>query len=220
MRTIKSYLCITVLLASFGVQFAKAQLTNNGEYETAMKNIVAKIDTASSISDFQQCRNTFERIALKHPNEWLATYYVAYTDIEMTYIETGNSKNLSRLQDAKNWLEKLNKLEGADKSETATLWGYYYMALVVSDPQINGKKYSGDVTGFFEKAKALNTANPRATFWSAFYNEKLPSFMRSKIDYCKELQKARKLFNAEEKSWERPHWGNQICEKEHLKCNK
>lgn len=219
MKAIKSYLCITFLFAFFTVQYVKAQLSDNAAYQTAIKKTVAKMDTASSVADLQQCRNSFERIAMKYTNEWLAVYYIAYTDVQIVYVEVGNEKNQLNLDDAKKQLEKLDKFTEADKSETNTLWGYYYMALVVMDPQTNGQKYTGDVIASFDKAKKLNPNNPRAIFWRAFYNEKLPSFMRSKMDYCDELAKAKELFAQEKKSWDKPYWGEKSLKNEQRKCN-
>ena len=91
------------------------------------------------------------------------------------------------------------------KSEVSTLYGYYYNGLSMTNPAVNGQKYFNDVISNYEKAIKLNPENPRPIFLLAFYESFLPDFIRSKRDFCEEINKAKSLYQKEQKTIEKPH---------------
>ncbi len=201
MKTIKFYLCLAfiVLSTSFG------NALENAEFLTVMGNTLAKVDSAQNVNELRRCRNQFERIAQKYRDHWLPVYYIVYCDLQMIYYP-GEADKKQLADDAKSFLEKLDKMSEADQSEVHTLWGYYYSALVMVDPQ-NGQKYYQKVIDSYEKAITLNPENPRPVCLLAFYKQYLPSFLRSDKDIEEGKQKAKELFEKEERTIEKPYWG-------------
>ncbi|MCD8072275.1 MAG: hypothetical protein LUE10_03715, partial [Alistipes sp.] len=88
-----------------------------------------------------------------------------------------------------------------------TLYGYYYMALISTDPARNGQRYFSKPTQYFEKAIKLDGANPRPVILRAFYVLQLPEFIRPTIDVKREADKAAELFASESPGIEKPYWG-------------
>lgn len=204
-------LVLVALVALFSAVGWSVELKQTACRE-ALRESVQRLDSVQSIGELQMCRNEFERIAQNCPTEWLAAYYLAYTTIEQLYWEPQSPQNNSRLTEAKRLLEGLDKMEGADRSEVATLWGYYYMAAVSSDPS-KGRELFQPCISKFEEAMELNPANPRAVVLLAMFEQHLPPFIKSKRNPAEELQRASQLFDREQKRQKQsgelvePHWG-------------
>lgn len=199
MRTFKLYLCIA--LFTFTMELS-AQ--SNPVYEQAMEKALAKVDSASSVKDLAAARNQLERISLMYADEWLPPYYMAYADILSVYM---GQKSEKALENAKTNLDKLSSYAKVDKSELNTLLGYYYMALIMLNPATNGQKYFNNVNSSFSKALEQNPDNPRAVYLSAFFEQNLPEGLRSGKDFCAEMSKAKELYAKEQKSVDKPYWG-------------
>ncbi len=199
MRTFKLYLCIALFAFTMGLS---AQ--SNPVYEQAMEKALAKVDSASSVKDLAAARNQLERISLMYADEWLPPYYMAYADILSVYM---GQKSEKALENAKTNLDKLSSYAKVDKSELNTLLGYYYMALIMLNPATNGQKYFNNVNSSFSKALEQNPDNPRAVYLSAFFEQNLPEGLRSGKDFCAEMSKAKELYAKEQKSVDKPYWG-------------
>lgn len=187
-------------------------------YAKGLENAIAKMDTAKTIRSIKQVRNQFDRIAQKYSDQWLPIYYVAYNDLEMIYLNPQSEENLNLLVEAKERLNQLEKLKGVNKSELSTLWGYYYSALIVTDPATNGAKYYNDVMSNYKKAIELDTSNPRPVFLLAFFEQNLPSFLQSGNDYCGELNKSEALYNEKKNLTSEIHWGKNFLTMLLTKC--
>lgn len=199
MKTFKLYLCTALLTFTIGLS---AQSTS--VYEQAMEKTLAKIDSAGNVKDLLSARNQLERISLMYTDEWLPPYYMAYVDIQSVYM---GQKSEKALENAKTNLDKLSSYAKADKSEVNTLFGYYYMALIMLDPATNGQKYFNNVNSSFSKALEQNPDNPRAIYLSAFFDQNLPEGLRSGKDFCTEIGKAKELYAKGQKSVDKPYWG-------------
>lgn len=218
MKTIKLYFCIVVFILPIGLLAMNHKLNSDSLYLKAMEKVLIKLDSAKSTSDMMLVRNQFERISTMYTKEWLPVYYIAYVDIQMVYSNPKGSMNETILKSTKANIDKLNSFAEADKSEVCTLWGYYYMALTMTDPATNGQKYFNDVFANFEKAISLNPENPRPIYLLAFYESHLPEFIRSERVFCDEINKARELYAKEKKSIEKPYWGKSFLEMIAAKC--
>ncbi len=220
MKTFKLYLCIILFTLPFSISIAGNKHYLNNGYLIAMEKTLIKLDSAKTVSDLQQCKNTFERISLKYTEKWLPIYYIAYSDIQMVYFNAKAENNETILADAKTYIDKLSSFNNADKSEVNTLLGYYYNALIMLNPEINGQKYYNDVIGNYEKAIELNPENPRPVFLLAFFEDNLPPFLRSKRVFCEEIGRTKELYSKEKKSIEKPYWGEHFFNIVAQKCNK
>ncbi|MDR1880052.1 MAG: hypothetical protein LBQ78_03895 [Tannerellaceae bacterium] len=200
MKTNFYYFCL-LMISLFSLPVNAA----GSGYQDAMRTALTSLDAAAP-SQYLSCRNQFERIAQLYSDEWLPVYYTAYCDLQMIYTKQAAANAQALLEDAKNLLTKLDTFRGADLSETSTLWGYYYMALITLDGA-NGQKYFAQTVGGYEKAIALNPENPRPVCLLAFFKQFLPAFMRSESEIAEGREKAKALFEKEKPSIEKPYWG-------------
>ncbi len=202
----KNY-AVLVLVSFIFCNFTHRVSAQEGNlYPSAMEKALAQLDEVKSTADLLECRNRFERIASKFGDKWQPVYYTAYCDIQMVYYDKAAEHNTVRLTHAQQELEKLDRISDADKSEVSTLWGYYYNAQIMLNPA-NGQTLFGQVVGAYEKALAINPENPRAVILRVFFNQFLPAVVKLKIDTPAEVEKAKSLFEKQEKGVDKPYWG-------------
>lgn len=175
-------------------------------YSEAMESAINKLEEVEISSDLQLCNNTFKRISNAYGEEWLAAYYLAYTNIELAYWERESQQNRERLEEAEIYLQRLDKMATSDKSEVENLWGYYYMCLISGNPALGRTLFKSTITKF-EDAMELNPQNPRPVILLALFEQNLPPMIKSTRDRLSERERAVELFDSEEKSFEKPYWG-------------
>lgn len=214
MKTFKFYLCVLVLLSS-GSLFAQA----TDVYRSAMEKALVKLDSANTVDELRDARNQFERIAGVYNEKWQPLYYVAYADVMMFFYDQKSEDRESILADAKEKLDRADNIADVDVSEINTLYAYYLNGVIMLNPAVNGQKYYGEVMAYFKKALDTNPDNPRAIYLSAFFEENLPSFLRSGKVFCDELEKAELLYEKDVKSVEKPYWGKEFLLKLKAKCD-
>ena len=197
-------LLVFTLILSLGMEL-NAQ--NEEAYQKAMKTAIDQFDQVQDAAALQVCKNSFERIAASYPERWLPVYYAAYLNTELVYWEMKSEQNNQRLQTAEKYLKQLEELKDADRSEVASLWGYYTMCRISLNPQTLGQELYQPTVTKFEEAMQLNPANPRPVILLAFFEQNLPPFLQSKRNRAEEKQKAEELFKKEQKSYTAPYWG-------------
>lgn len=206
MKTMKIY-AVLVLVSFIFCNFTHSvSAQENDLYQSSMQKAMSKLDEVKGAADLLDCRNFFERIALKFGDKWQPVYYTAYCDIEMVYYDKASEHNTVRLANAQKELEKLDRIPDADKSEVSTLWGYYYNAHIMLNPE-NAQNVFTQVIGAYEKALGINPENPRAVILRAFFNQFLPPMVKLKIVTATEVEKAQALFAKQEKGIDKPYWG-------------
>jgi len=196
-------LLICLLFCNFTLE---AKTCNDELYRSSMQKALEKLDRASNVDELADARNLFERISGKYQANWQPVYYVAYCDIQMIYFDSKSDRNKARLSEAKSAIEKLEMFTDADMSEVNTLWGYYYNAEIVVNPA-SAQTIFSKVIASYEQGIAENPENPRPVILRAFFNQQLPAFVQLKIDTAIEVEKAKKLFNKQEKNIDSPYWG-------------
>ncbi|HBX44512.1 MAG TPA: hypothetical protein DEG28_01285 [Porphyromonadaceae bacterium] len=197
-------LCVPFSLFFFSVQ---AETNADSLYITTMKSAVEQMDTLTQKDDIQLCRMVFERVHRLYPDDWLSLYYVIYADLTSFYMDPKSANSGRLLEESKKNLALLKEYENGDMSEIVTLEGYYYMALIVSDPANNGRIYFTNTISAFEKAMELDADNPRPVCLLAFFEQKLPEMLHSKRIAKVQHDKAKELFSREAKDPILPHWG-------------
>lgn len=203
------WVVICILFCNFTLE-TKGQETDL--YRSSMQKMLGELDVATEVQQLLNYRNQFERISLKFTEKWQPVYYMAYCDIQMVFYDTASQQNKNHLDNARLSLEKLETMPGIDASEVNVLWGYYYNALLLCNPASTQQLF-GEVIRYYEKALTVNPENPRAIILRAFYNQFLPPFVKLKIDAAKEVEKAKELFNREERSIDAPCWGTYFIDK-------
>ena len=72
-------------------------------------------------------------------------------------------------------IEALQPTKAADRSDLFTLHGFYYTALIVTNPQQNGPRYYRQALDSFDEALKLNPKNTLAQMLLARFNEGMNS---------------------------------------------
>lgn len=202
-------LLVVSLILMLGMQL-KAQ--NEEACQKAMETAIDQFDQVKDAADLQVCKNSFERIAASYPERWLPVYYAAYLNTELVYWEMKSEQNTQRLEAAEKYLKQLEGLEEADRSEVATLWGYFTMCRISQNPQTLGQELYQPTVTKFEEAMRLNPANPRPVILLAFFEQNLPPFLQSSRNREEEMKNAEELFNREQKSYSAPYWGKHFLQ--------
>lgn len=72
-------------------------------------------------------------------------------------------------------IEALQPTKATDRSDLATLHGFYYTALIVTNPQQNGPRYYRQALDSFDEALKLNPKNEMAKILQARFKEGMNS---------------------------------------------
>ena len=196
MKTIKSVLCVLFFMLSF---VTSAQ---------DLVPVVQNVNNATDVSGLIQVRSQLERFILAQPQQWLAEYYLAYVDVQLSFRVPDKNEKSKYLSEAETSLNNLSALKETDKSEIYTLKGFRLYALIASDPQTNGPKYSGEIMNAYGTALGINPNNPRAVILSALFKNDMAKFMHQGYDnFQKDVDKAATLFANESKTLLTPTWG-------------
>lgn len=205
MKQIMIFILLFVITSSVSLAIAQEQ-----SGKTALEQAVYQLDNARTPDEWKQARNLFERLSLADPSAWLPGYYLAYTDIELSFRTNEVQQKQYYLKEASDCLEKLKKMKMNDpkeRSEVSTLRGYWYFAQMAIDPAQNGPKYAGIVTNLYGEALKLNPENPRAIYLNAVFQHSMASFMGGTYEKLNDdIQRAMKLFKVQTKDNTSPHW--------------
>ena len=192
----------------------------NASLEQAIKEGLTLLDSAKTIEDMQAVVSKFERVALVESSRWEPTYYLAYTQINLSFWETEGAKKDAILDLAEKNIEKALTLNG-DKSELYALQGFLYQGRIQVSAT-RGMTYSMKASEILEKALEENPENPRAQFLMAqniFHTPKmfgdgaknaLPQFLEAKEKFEKENGK----------NGINPSWGARANQRMIDACNK
>jgi len=196
MKTIKNY--VWVLLLALPLLATAQDLTP----------VVQTLNKAKEVSELMQVRSKLERFSMAKPDVWLANYYLAYVDVQLSFQLPSKDEKAQYLREAEDYLNKLPELKGAELSEVYTLKGLRLYGLIASDPQTNGPRYSGEIMANYEKALALNPNNPRAMILRALFKNNMAQFMhQANPDFQQEVDKAAAAFETENTTAANPAWG-------------
>jgi len=196
MKTIKNVLCVLFIMVS---AITSAQ---------DLGPVVQNVNNAKEVSELIQVRSQLERFIVAQPQLWLAQYYLAYVDVQLSFRVPDKSEKSQYLSEAETYLNTISELKDTDKSEIYTLKGLRLYALIASDPQTNGPKYSGEIINDYETALGINPNNPRAVILSALFKNDMSKFMHQTYeDFQKDEDKAATLLANENKTLLTPTWG-------------
>ena len=82
---------------------------------------------------------------------------------------------LSEAQRVIQRIEALQPTKATDRSDLATLHGFYYTAIIVTNPQQNGPRYYRQALDSFDEALKLNPKNALAQMLQARFKEGMNS---------------------------------------------
>lgn len=206
-----------VLLAC--VIMSLGAMAQNKKYMEAMEKNVAGVDTSRTLEQLQPLENNFERIANAEKKEWLPFYYAAYCNVSMTYAVKGDEID-TYCDKAEELAKKADSLN-PDNSEIETLKAHIAAARISVNPMVRGRKYGPEAAQFREKAKKLDSSNPRPWMlegMALFYTP--PAFGGGKDKAKASYTKALELYNSfKPASSIHPRWGKGTTEYFLKQCN-
>jgi len=153
----KSIYSIGLFLLAFSMN-STAQ-TINLKFQQAIGKGQELLKTAQGAPDFVKSANYFERVAQVETQEWLPTYYAAYSNLIAGLTSTDNAAKDQYWDKA---LAEVEQAQGVskDNSELYALKGYLeYMKLSI-DPRARLSYMSASAESL-GKAKELDPENPR-----------------------------------------------------------
>jgi hypothetical protein len=178
------------------------------KYQKGMLKAIKQMDQSSDLVSLTESAASFEAFGEANPTDWLPSYYASLALINASFEESddeGRDKLLERASKAIGYSLKLAPKE----SELHVLQAYYYIGIMSVDPEFRGPAYFEEALYSLEKAKELDSKNPRGAFLQAMMALNMPDFMGGGPEAAKPLfLEAEKLFSEFENDnplW--PSWG-------------
>lgn len=204
MKTLK----ITIILCLFSLSALYAQTDNR--LEKALKPAIADLEKAEKAADLMPIVNKLERISQAEAAEWLPTYYLGYAYLTMA-MKSGGKESAQYLEMSQKQLDKLMEMQ-PNNSEVVALQGFKHMIYMAQDPASRGQEYAPKTIATFQKAIALDPANPRANLLMAQMQYGTAEFFKtSTAEACGMIQKSLELFENQEKDTIAPSWGKEMA---------
>ncbi|MEM6721773.1 MAG: hypothetical protein AAF611_20765 [Bacteroidota bacterium] len=180
--------------------------TAQSKYEKGMEKAFSLWKANKTV----EAANLFERISSGSPTEWLPSYYAAQINIIGGYAIKDKSKLAQQLEKAQAQIDHATSIS-PNNPEIMILQAMLYTVWVAYDGATYGMQYAPKVSQIYAKAYAMDKDNPRVvlnkTEWeigSARY------FGKDTAPFCKELERAKTLFEAETKKDDfSPQWGKE-----------
>lgn len=197
-----------VLLATI-ICFAGFTFAQSDKYTSAMKTNIALLDSMMGKGNGAELANNFERIGDAEKTQWLPYYYAAFCTVTQAYTEKDNSKKDAIADKAQQLIDKAETISGKENSETDVIKSMIATAHMMVDPQSRYMTYGASSTEFIEKAKSLDSTNPRPVLLEAENKFYTPEAYGGGKDAAKEFfDKANALnekFKPETELY--PNWG-------------
>jgi len=188
-------------------------LLGNNKYDKAMSKAMSKLNEATTLEDYNQVANQFDRIASATEDEWLPVYYVAYTRVMMAVLEEGPKNKDTFLDEAQKKLDILESMDH-DVPERLVLQGFHHMIRISVDPGSRGATLGQDCGMVLNQAYQMNNQNPRVLLMLAQFNFGASSYMGTDTSGpCAMFDEALKLFESPRDSNSDkflPSWGKDM----------
>jgi hypothetical protein len=203
------------MLLTLMVLISATALSQNRRYTKAMTRAGDQLIAASTPVEHLDVADTYDKIAEKHKDQWLAPYYVAYALTIGSLEETDAGTSDSWLERATESMQKAKALN-PEESEVIVLEAWILLAKMAVDPETRGPAYIEEFSWALEKAKGLNPENPRCYYLEGLLTLNMPDFMGGGPAAAKPIfQQADdkfKSFQHEDPLW--PRWGESMNSEE------
>ena len=106
-----------------------------------------------------------QRLEAMQPDSIQPKYQQAVLLLGTVCSQPQNSKVQQYIEEAQRVIQRIEALQptkAADRSDLATLHGFYYTAIIVTNPQQNGPRYYRQALDSFDEALKLNPKNTLA----------------------------------------------------------
>ncbi len=121
---------------------------------------------------------SLQRLEAMQPDSIQPKYQQAVLLLGTVCSQPQNSKVQQYIEEAQRVIQRIEALQptkASDRSDLATLHGFYYTALIVTNPQQNGPRYYRQALDSFDEALKLNPKNEMAKMLLARFNEGMNS---------------------------------------------
>lgn len=206
MKTLMTLLMTIILVGTFA---------SESKYNEAMSNATTKLNQASTIDDFLETANTFERISQMEQNQWLPLYYSAQSYIIASFMEQDINKKDPLLDKAQGFLDKAFKIN-PEESELFALQAFLYPSRITVDPMARGMEYVGKMNQALDEAIRLNPKNPRSYYLRAITILNMPEEFGGGAAVAKPIFEVAKVKfdNFQPETSISPNWGKEQNEEE------
>jgi hypothetical protein len=210
----KSMITMTLVVISM-FAFAGTQRFNK-----AMKENLTQLRSQSDQINYLELGDKFQSVAEKNENRVEPLYYAAYCYILGSWSIEDIAKKTTILDKAKSEIEKAQKLS-PDNDELLVLEAFYFQAMIMLNPRMNGQIYSGKATSLLMEAQKRNPNNPRAAFLMAQNVYYTPAeYGGGKEKALPLFAKAAELFKKQDSAdYLKPVWGAKTNNEMYLKCS-
>ena len=119
-----------------------------------------------------------QRLEAMQPDSIQPKYQQAVLLLGAVCSQPQDSKAQQYIDEAQRVIQRIEALQptkATDRSDLATLYGFYYTALIVTNPQQNGPRYYRQALDNFDEALKLNPKNEMAQMLLARFKEGMNS---------------------------------------------
>lgn len=214
----KKAILLFTIIASCTLLFAQSD-----KYTASMKKNISMLDSAIQNRNFAELSNNFERIGDAEKTQWLPYYYASFATIMSALTNDDKSKTDAIADKAEQLINKAEAIAGKENSETDVIKSMIASAHMqaASDPQSGWMKYGQTYSSNLEKAKQLDSTNPRPVYLegvSKFYTPK--DYGGGKEVAKPLLEKALSMFDTfKPQSDIDPTWGKEATQHFLSMCN-
>lgn len=210
----KKLTIILALVSLFNYGYA------NEAYHKAMTESISQLYQSSTITDYMDVANQFERISQIENTEWLPLYYASYAYIMISFQEGDNAKKDTYLDQAQKLLDKAFAI-APNESELHMLQGFLYPSRITIDPMSRGMLYMEKMNAALNKALELNPDNPRVYYLRATMTYHMPEAYgggaANALPFYKTADEKFRIFKPQTDL--SPNWGNDANEIELKKAS-
>lgn len=150
----------------------------------------------------------FERIASVEKDNWLPNYYIALMNASAAFGAKEKDKMMALVDKAQVALD-VETLKESNNPELMVVQAMINTVMIVSDPMVNGQKYSPKTMELYAKALAIAPENPRVIASKAEFEIGAAAFWgKDTKPMCEEIKRAIPLFENEKLATPfSPKWG-------------
>lgn len=204
-------------LLSFALAFMSLTAFAQSDYEKAMKENIAKIETAQTAEEFTTLANNFHRIAGKDENNWLPFYYAGLANIQKgrALMREGKMQDLDFIAgQAQKYIDAASHVAPTDNAEIHLLNKMAASLRMMVNPQQRYMTDGAKAAEEMKKAEKLDPNNPRVALIKAEDTYFTPEqYGGSKTKGMEQFKDALAKFNSyTPKSVLEPNWGKSEAE--------
>jgi len=150
---------LTLVIAIFAV----VAFGSTSSFEKEMKQNLETLRADKESIDYKKLGDSFEKIAMDNTNRFEPLYYSAYSYILSSWQVSDAAKKVEVLAKAKKQIDKAIEID-PNNDELLALDAFYYQAMIMTNPQKYGQSNSIKASELLQKAKSINSSNPRVVF--------------------------------------------------------